>query len=224
MNFLASLIIAGLVFNGTTSYVSIPGSGTPVDNLTTEMTMATWIYPTSCPGTEADIISKWSTNQYLLNISESHSCRLSAAIKLSGINNPECGTTLTANAWYHVAVVFDNAGSTLQIFLGGTNCVFVSASGTMSASGANLFLGARDTTPTFAFPGIICEPTIWKVALKNSEIASLAAGVNPAKVRQTQQVMHIPGNVNGFDASGNHENGTLTNVTLGQHCPVGPPQ
>ena len=88
---------------------------------------------------------------------------------------------------------------------------------------------ARDSTPDGNVDGLLAEVGVWNVALTDAEVASLAAGVSPLRIRRANLVAYWPlqGNsVSGtFDASGNGftltETGTVD--ASAQHAPVMPP-
>jgi hypothetical protein len=160
------------------------------------MTFAGW-FNTNDGSASQDIISICDsgaeTNYYRLIINSSG--------VLSVKRNPDTGdqsiatssANYSTNTWSHGAAVFSSATSN-TVYLNGGN----SATNTdnVTPTGANLNrtsigrLGRLSATGFFS--GMIAECGIWSVALTAADVASLAKGVSPLKIRPDALVAYWP--------------------------------
>jgi hypothetical protein len=130
-------------------------------------------------------------------------------------------TPLVAGTWYHVAVTYDAATTTMRLYKNG---VLVSSNLAVPPFvGANTVnIGAYGGAATFF--GSMDEVRIWSRALCQDEIQhNMSCGLNPAGQAGLVALYHFDqGTVNtdnsaittATDASGNGNNGTLVNFTL----------
>jgi len=137
--------------------------------------------------------------------------------------NAETTIGFSALVWHHAAAVFASATDRRAFIDGGSK-------GTNSSSGAPSGINRTsigrvgDSTPGNHFKGRIAEAAVWDAALTDVEVAALAAGVSPLRVRS--------GNLKGYwavfgvspetDFSGRGNNLTVTGTTIADHAPVAP--
>lgn len=132
-------------------------------------------------------------------------------------------TGYSLNTWHHAVGVAASATDRRVFIDGGSKGVSTSSK---IPSGLNRISIGRlgDSTPSNHFSGRIAEVVIWNVALTDVEVAVLAGGVSPLRVR--------PGNLKGYwpifgaspetDFSGQGNNLTVTGATIADHAPVAP--
>lgn len=108
------------------------------------------------------------------------------------------GTTpLQTNTWYHIAAVYDNGVGRVYLNgnLEGTLTTFNPGMLTNDAHPVVIGNNAPDTT-NILIPnspnGNITQPAIWRAALTQSEIQSLALGVTPYKIRAASLASFVP--------------------------------
>lgn len=99
------------------------------------------------------------------------------------VGNATTAATVTAGTWAHVCGVFTSTTSR-DIYLNGANSVnnATSVTGSMAAA-THTEVGRTGASAAGYFNGDICEVGLWNVALTTTEIASLANGVPPSKIR-----------------------------------------
>jgi hypothetical protein len=175
-------------FNGTSQYLVIASallSAYPVS-------FACWYNPVNNTG-----------NQSVLNIGSTTSFSYLVLFPASGILDarvsntvPTSGTassvaSVATGSWNHCVGVFTSTTSR-TVYLNA-----VSASNTTSvtispfnrtAIGTNF---DNSTTPASFANGTIAVPAIWKVALSQTDVASLYAGASPLKVQPSQLVSYV---------------------------------
>lgn len=147
-------------------------------------------------------------------------------------------TTVTTGVWHHVLAVYDFAGDLITVYIdgasdGSSSSAFVSTSYTPSAItgndmiGAVTSVGATPANTAVQFDGRIAGVAIWKVALSAGEIAGLARGAPPTRLRPASLVFNMPlyGHASPErNLVGDGPSGTITG-TLAQaaHPPVAAP-
>lgn len=140
-------------------------------------------------------------------------------------------TAPAANTWYHHGATWD--GANLRNYVDGVETASSpsAATGTMGTNALNLAIGADPeefaALQASSFPGRLAEPAIWNVAASAGEMAALARGVSPLRIRPTALLGYWPLFGVGSpepDYSGNGNNGTITgSVTQADHAPVQAP-
>ena len=154
---------SALVFNGSNALVTIAHA--PELNLTTAMTLMAWVKPSSATTNFRHVIWK----DYLAYFFSSNS-----DTGAPGIGGNYGGgqaflyapSALTVDAWTHLAATFD--GTTLRIFVNGTQVASEARSGVIATSTTNLKIGAGDGFEFFA--GVLDEVRIYNVALTQAQI------------------------------------------------------
>lgn len=99
--------------------------------------------------------------------------------------------TYTAGVWTHVACVF-TANNSRTIYLDGANAVTTTGTGAFSVNSRTSFGSLDRSSPTEWFDGQLAEGAIWNVALTADEIASLAKGIPPSRVRPQSLKFYCP--------------------------------
>ncbi len=150
-----------------------------------EVTVSAWVRLESING-EQKVLAKWSDAagafQYLMTV-------IAADNILFVINNgagnvSATGTTsIVAGQWFHCAGTYD--GSDVRVYLNGIEEDSTSGSGNMVSSTVPVTIGAGSggSGTENPFDGEIGHCAIWDAALSAGEIASLAAGISPRKIR-----------------------------------------
>lgn len=217
-------------FNGTSDRITF---GDVIDlNGLTNFTLHAWIFPTTV-SVQQRIISKWGAGvQYLLQLTSAGKLEL-VAHDASGHQPLRDSTpSVSANAWSQVAGIMKGAAPT-NMFL----CINGVATGG-SSSGTSLSGGIQNTTQplcigddagagaTAPFHGRIAHAAIWSVALADTELVALGAGILPPHVRPESLQAYWP--LAGVDspepaaAGAVRQAGTLTGTSLGADAPVHP--
>ncbi len=108
-----------------------------------------------------------------------------------GTTRQSVANGFTANVWHHGAAVFSATNNRLA-YLNGT--AGTAQTNTITPSGINRTnIGSRWATTRGSFcNGSIAEAAAWNVALTAAEIASLALGVKPSRIRPQSLVMYVP--------------------------------
>jgi hypothetical protein len=179
-------------FNGTNQYLSI------ADNANLDVTGALTIRciakPNATISGEGYFFGKWTgaTNQrsYALGIYQNKIYGIITSLGTSASAVDVQGTALIGTSQNDFAMVFTPSTS-LEVFLNGTS----QATKTTSIP-SSIFNSTSPLTigylPISYFPGIISEVGIWNAALTAAEIASLAKGMTPDKIRPQSLVFYAP--------------------------------
>lgn len=164
-----------------------------------------------------DEVDEWFTLIFAGAVSD----KVVAQVGISGA--ALTSTSATINTWHYATGVFTSSTSR-DVFIDGGGKG--SNTDTFAPSGVNRVSVGRKGGPTPAdyFSGRIAEAAIWDVALTDVEVAVLATGVSPLRVR--------PANLKGYwpifgaspetDYSGQGNNLTVTGATIADHAPVAP--
>lgn len=213
-----SALSQSLNFDGTDDIVSVGASPT-LDNLgSTTATFEAWVYINNS-GVNS-IIRK--TGDYNLYINNRNIC---AEVWPNGIGNTTWklfagNTSIALNTWTHVAFTWNKATSTPALYVNGNTETFGTSSGTVAGT-ENLSLGASTLFPDY-FTGNLDEVRIWNVVHTQAQIKD---NMNCSLTTASGLVANYnfnQGTPNGNnagvttlnDASGNSNNGTLTNFAL----------
>ena len=155
-----------LLFNDVNARVTVPDA--PSLHLTSAMTLEAWVKPTTVTPAWRDVIYKYDDNYYLEATSPNGGRPVGGAGSTSGPNIDAIGpTTLTANAWTHLATTFD--GATQRLYVNGIEVSSVARTENLTTSISPLEIGG-DNNFGSVFTGTIDEVRIYNVALTAAEI------------------------------------------------------
>ncbi|MES2005972.1 MAG: LamG-like jellyroll fold domain-containing protein [Bacteroidota bacterium] len=218
-----------LAFDGLSSIVSVPANinNSPVGslNISSNITLEAWIYPTSSSGVQ-DVLCKssssvnngyifprtingWRNVQFLLNINGYGWQTLEVPYGLTKLNK-----------WHHLAATYD--GYTMTIYIDGVLAGTKSFAGTITTNGNPLAIGGHTGLSEY-FSGKVDEARIWNRALTPCEInnnltCELPAGQNGlvGYYKFNQGVVNLPNPLLTTlnDESGFGNNGTLNGFLL----------
>ncbi len=131
-------------------------------------------------------------------------------------------TTVSTGNWHHVCGVYNMTD--LRIYLDGV------LDGTPTANTGTILTGAGDARvgllggTFFPFDGDLAEMAVWDTGLSAVEVAALAKGVSPNRIRRTSLAGYWPLYGNSFpeiDLSGNRDNGIqVGTVGKADHAPI----
>lgn len=163
-----------------------------------EITVALWLRLESTTA-ERKAFAKWSDAggdfQYLISaLADGHV----QMVVNTGSNGVAEGTTdMNDGDWHHIAGIYD--GSNVRVYEDGVEEGSTSLSGNMISNNAPVRIGAGSggSGTENPFDGEIGHCAVWDVPLTASEVASLAAGINPLKIRSENRLFYAP--LNGQD-------------------------
>ncbi|MET0886925.1 MAG: LamG-like jellyroll fold domain-containing protein, partial [Mycetocola sp.] len=159
---------SALSFNGTNSIVTIPDSSSL--DLTAGMTLEAWVNPSALgSNTWRTAVFKSQPNNYAYALyANTGSAVPSGNAVTGGSDHDQRGTSaLPLNTWSHLAVTYD--GSTLRLYVNGTQVGSQAATGAISTSTGAVTIGGNNVWPEW-FSGLIDEVRIYNVALTVPEI------------------------------------------------------
>jgi len=157
-------------FDGVNDYVT----GSAV-SLTTAVTAAAWINPTTFTDGTAQQVFETSSDSVTIRIATSSTDRVSGFIlNASSVYVEAFSTTaLAAGVWSHVALTYD--GSVVRMYVNGTE---VSTSGVAQTgnvkSSATMQIGIHANLTSNPFGGAIDEFRVYTRALTSADITELA--------------------------------------------------
>lgn len=117
------------------------------------------------------------------------------ALAADGTNDTYAAPTAThpLNTWFHACGVYTSATSRAAYLNGGNKGT---NTGSRTPSGLNrTSIGKRDNATgdrPFSSTGFIAEVAIWNDSLTDAEVASLATGISPFKIRPSALVAYWP--------------------------------
>jgi hypothetical protein len=169
-----------LSLNGTSGYVSVPNSASI--NISGPITIEAWIKLNASTGDYRDIVCREAWGQagtgggYEFAITNSGKVRLDLYQSHNQYTTAIGVTTVTANAWHHVAGVFD--GSQIRVYLDGVLDGSVSTTNG-PASGTSVLNIGKSTYTTYYFAGLIDEVRLSAAALYSGNFSpGLGPGSN----------------------------------------------
>ena len=154
-----------LSFNGTSSVVTVPNSASL--QLSTGMTLEAWVDPSKVSAAWRDVIYKANDNFYL-EATSSNASRPDGGLIAGGSYADAFGTSaLAANTWSYLTETYD--GSTLRLYVNGTQVASTAHTGAISTSTNPLQIGGDSLYGQF-FAGLIDEVRVYNVALSAAQI------------------------------------------------------
>jgi hypothetical protein len=177
-------------------YLSVPDTASL--DITGAITLAAWVKSSGSYGTRG-IVSKFETGtnnrSYALFINATGNIVSGFAPNGSGVNaRSDTGSTILGTNWRHVAVTFVPSSS-VTLYVDGAAESATNNGSSMPSSlfsgSANLWIGAVATT-SLLWDGLIAEASVYNANLTAAEIASLAKGMTPDKIRPQSLVFYAP--------------------------------
>lgn len=220
-----------LSFEGFDDVVSIPGASAQIASSTNGMSLSCWVYATNpapnYPNFDgiAGFRNESTCDFYLLHLS---------ATSLEARFRNSTGTAYTAtapgfsiNTWQHVVITYD--GTSLKVYINGSQKISVPASGSISSTSEVMYLGKLPFSPNdFQLGGQLDDVALWDKALSSSEIGCMynyghddsstnlklhytfdqgvASGTNTGIASLTDSKGNINGTLSGFALSGSSSN------------------
>lgn len=183
-------------FNGTSEYYEETVgavSGLP-------MTMACWFNKDNATGNQnlitiSDDTKSWNI-AYLVAAGAiaGDPVTIVTAENIAAIRSENTTSGFSASTWTHACGVWTSSTSR-KVFINGGSAGTGSASSNPSGFNNTQYAVGKNGNPTTYFQhfgGLIAEAAIWNVALTDAEVASLADGVSPAKIRPQSLVRYRP--------------------------------
>lgn len=176
-----------------------------------DFTVGVWLYKTT--GLTGTVVACWTntagTQQWLIQSNASGNFTFVVRDDVAGVNRVGITTTaISLSTWCHVALRKDS--SNLTCFVNGVQEAQTSAPNAMPSVTNAFAIGGRSDS-TARFDGYLAEFATWTSALDASEIASLADGFKPSRVKKPD--INIPLVRNVVDTAGAYAittNGTPT--------------
>lgn len=163
-----------------------------------EITVSLWVRLEST-ATEGKAFAKWADAgdkfQYLVSVKSNGHFQF---VVNTGSNGIAEGTTdLDDGQWHHLAGTYD--GSNVRAYADGVEEASTSKTGNMISNTAPVRIGAGSggSGTENPFDGEIGHCAVWDAPLSASEVASLAAGINPLKIRSENRLFYAPLNGQG---------------------------
>jgi hypothetical protein len=189
-------------------------------------TMACWFYPLDTTGGALIGISDTAGTSNYWYLDHTTAVRILARDNSTSDAANATGSVVT-NAWNHAAGVFTSSTSRSAFFNGSGKST---ATGNITPVGLDVTtVGTLHRSVFGSYEnGRIAEPAIWNVALTDVEIAALARGLHPSRIRPDALVAYWP--LWGDDspepdwhtAGGTRYPLTVTGATKANHAPVEP--
>jgi hypothetical protein len=213
--------------SASSQYLSVDSS--PVANY--PCTMATW-YRVNSESLGANMAlmafgASANTSRININYNGTTSPRRAVQVTCNNTANTQGNITffeqtISANTWYHAAVVLASSTDVIAYFNGSPS--FNGGTGITVSSLDRITIGVRRDTATSTlstrFDGLLADSGIWNVALTAAEIASLAKGIACDKVRPQSLVFYAPLARDLIDVRGGR---TITNnntATVANHTRI----
>ena len=154
-----------ITFDGIDDLVTVPDSATL--DLTTAMTLEAWVRPTTLGSWRTALLKEQPGNLVYALYATSQANRPSAHVYTNDDVDTRGTTALVNSAWTHLAATYD--GTTVRLYVNGTQVSTRAASGTMVTSTGVLRIGGNGVWGEY-FAGQIDEVRVYRRVLGAAEI------------------------------------------------------
>lgn len=158
---------SGLDFDSTgTGYATVADSSSL--DPTSQISITAWISATDWNGNRRIVEKGANDNQYMLGASNGQLYFLLAGVGSLSASLPSAGT------WHHVAATYN--GTTMALYVDGTEVASMAASGNIATTNDPLIIGSKENSTASGdyFYGALDEVRIYDAALSATSIAALA--------------------------------------------------
>lgn len=208
-----------LDYDGSGDFLSI-ADNVPL-SITGALSLSSWINtddatpPTNARGIVGKFIGSGNQRSYVLALTVNGAISLTVSSSGASAQNIAAttanGDIANAGQWYHVAAVYVPSTS-MTIYIDGavegSNETSIPAA--IFDGTAPFYIGNQFQAATgFEFIGLLAESAVWNASLSADEVASLAKGLSPIRVRPDNLVTYVPAVrevrdlVGGFDITTN---------------------
>jgi N,N-dimethylformamidase beta subunit-like protein/uncharacterized protein DUF4082/concanavalin A-like lectin/glucanase superfamily protein/fibronectin type III domain protein/BACON domain-containing protein/Big-like domain-containing protein len=156
-----------LSFDGVNDRVTVPD--VPALDLTTGMTLEAWVSPTAVNDWRTVMLKERAGNLVYSLYGSSDNGRPSAFVQTPLESDVRGTAALAVNTWAHLASTYD--GTTLRLYVNGTQVASRAVSGSITASTGVLSIGGNGSWGEW-FAGLIDEVRVYNRALSASEVAA----------------------------------------------------
>ncbi len=183
-------------FDGVNDWITVPDSSTL--DLYNGMTVEAWVKPDSSGGWETGVLKESTDDLVYALYTGATAGRPRGQIRTGSHSRATGPSALPAGQWSHLATTWD--GTTVRLYVNGTQVASTAASGTLPPSASPLRIGGNDIWDEW-FDGTIDEVRVYSVARSSVQIAAdmntpVAGGGPPDLVPPTQ-----PGNLRATGTS-----------------------
>lgn len=159
-----------LGLDGNNDYADC-GNHTTLNIAGTSITLEAWVYSTSFTTNvwQGNVINKSGINDlgYMLRVGNNGQVNFNIGNgSWNEINSPT--GTVALNTWHHIAGTYD--GTTMRLYVDGTQVATGALTGNIGAASNNLFLGEDPQFTGRYFPGRIDEVRIWNTTRTPQQI------------------------------------------------------
>ena len=141
------------------------------------MTLEAWVNPSTVNGNWRDVIYKGNDNYYL-EATSSNASKPGGLIAGDSYADAFGTSALPANTWSYLTETYD--GSTLRLYVNGTQVASTAHTGTIATSTNPLQFGGDSLYGQF-FAGLIDEVRVYNRALTATQVqADQATSINPS--------------------------------------------